>query len=73
MGQLLVVVWDYLSHVSTTRTDPWSCFYPGVESGCTPGFPQQDLGSVSDCHLFVLRYEHNTSRAHSLFTDPWSY
>ena len=24
MGQLLVVVWDYLSHVSTTRTDPWS-------------------------------------------------
>jgi hypothetical protein len=21
-GQLLVVVWDYLSHVSTTRTDP---------------------------------------------------
>ena len=24
LGQLLVVVWDYLSHVSTTRTDPWS-------------------------------------------------
>ena len=24
---------------------------------------------VSDCHLLVLRYEHNTNKAHSLFTN----
>ena len=43
--------------------DPWS-----ICGKLTAVNPTLDLGSVNDCHLFVLRYEHNTSRAHSLFT-----
>jgi len=47
MGQLLVVVWDYLSHVSTTRTDPWSTVYSDIESRCILEFLPVDLGSVN--------------------------
>ena len=59
MGQLLVVVWDYLSHVSTTRTDPWSDGSAKLELAIYYGEPNRisrlkisggvtsDLGSVS--------------------------
>ena len=57
--------------------DPWSLWIQAQQKAEAVSenvvLRDRDLGSVSDCHLFVLRYEHNTSRAHSLFTDHLSF